>query len=166
MTSTLRKIWDNLELYFLLPSLMFSVGLIFLQVVMRRLGHSLTWSEELARYLYIWQTWIGISYAARNGTHLRITMVKDKLPALGQKILELFVTLVWVGFAVFVIFQGMTAVSTIASFGQRSSALQIPMQFCYMAIPVGMVLMSIRLIEHTIKGFLKKDKEEKGEVAS
>lgn len=157
MRSFLLKCWNHLEEIFLLPSLMFSVALIFLQVIMRLAGHSLSWSEELARYLYIWQTWVGVSYAARNGSHLRITMVKDRLPEKGQKILELFVTLVWIAFAIFICVQGIRLLETIMSYGQRSAALQIPMQVFYVSTPVGMILMVIRLIERTIKGFLKKD---------
>jgi TRAP-type C4-dicarboxylate transport system permease small subunit len=160
----LRKIWDHLEEIFLIPSLMFSTALIFIQVIMRYVfHHSLSWSEELVRYLYVWETWIGVSYAARNGTHLRITMVKDRLPAAGQKVLELFVTAVWIGFAVFVFIQSAAAVKTIMSFGQVSSALKIPMQFCYASIPVGMVLMIIRVIERTVKDlFLKPTSSEGG----
>ena len=113
--------------------------------------NSLSWSEEVVRYLYVWQTWLGVSYAARNGTHLRITMLNDRLSPKGQLILEPLVTVIWICFAVFVFIQGMSAVKTIAAFGQKSSALRIPMQFCYASIPTGMVLMSIRLIEATIK---------------
>lgn len=158
MKQTLYKIWDHLEEYVLVYSLMVSVALVFLQVVMRRVfNNSLSWSEELARYLYVWQTWLGVSYAARNGTHLRITMLKDRLPAKAQQILEILVVLVWMGFGIFVIYQGMGVVNTIASFGQKSSALKIPMQFCYMSIPVGMFLMCIRIVERTVKDqFLQK----------
>ena len=100
---TLVKIWDHLEDYILVPSLMLSTALIFYQVVMRFLFKDApSWSEEAVRYLYVWQTWLGVSYAARNGTHLRITMIKDRLSPKGQKILELFVTAIWIGFAVFV----------------------------------------------------------------
>ena len=53
--------------------------------------------------------------------------------------------------------QGVQAVQIILSFGQKSSALRVPMQFCYMSIPVGMILMSIRLIEKTIRELLHKD---------
>ena len=156
MKQTLYKIWDHLEEYVLVYSLMVSVALVFVQVVMRRVfNNSLSWSEELARYLYVWQTWLGVSYAARNGTHLRITMLKDRLPAKAQQILEILVVLVWIG--IFVIYQGMGVVNTIASFGQKSSALKIPMQFCYMSIPVGMFLMCIRIVERTVKDqFLQK----------
>jgi TRAP-type C4-dicarboxylate transport system permease small subunit len=167
MKSVLLKVWDHLEEIFLIPSLMFSVGLVFLQVIMRHVfQNSLTWSEELARYLYIWQTWIGISYAARNGSHLRITMVKERLPEKAQQVLEVFVTLVWIAFAIFIIMQGMAAVDTISRFGQRSSALQIPMQVFYYSIPVGMILMIIRLIERTIKRFLHKKSAQEGGLAS
>ena len=158
MKQTLYKIWDHLEEYVLVYSLMVSVALVFVQVVMRRVfNNSLSWSEELARYLYVWQTWLGVSYAARNGTHLRITMLKDRLPAKAQQILEILVVLVWMGFGIFVIYQGMGVVNTIASFGKKSSALKIPMQFCYMSIPVGMFLMCIRIVERTVKDqFLQK----------
>ena len=158
MKQTLYKIWDHLEEYVLVYSLMVSVALVFVQVVMRRVfNNSLYWSEELARYLYVWQTWLGVSYAARNGTHLRITMLKDRLPAKAQQILEILVVLVWMGFGIFVIYQGMGVVGTIAGFGQKSSALKIPMQFCYMSIPVGMFLMCIRIVERTVKDqFLQK----------
>lgn len=158
MKQTLYKIWDHLEEFVLVYSFMVSVALVFVQVVMRRVfNNSLSWSEELARYLYVWQTWLGVSYAARNGTHLRITMLKDRLPAKVQQVLEVFVTLVWLGFGIFVIYQGMGVVSTISSFGQKSSALKIPMQLCYLSVPVGMFLMCIRIIERTIKDqFLHK----------
>lgn len=160
MKQTIYKIWDHFEEFLLIYSLMVSVALVFLQVVMRRVfNNSLYWSEELARYLYVWQTWLGVSYAARNGTHLRITMLKDRLPAGMQKILELFVTLVWLGFGIFVIYQGMGVVGTIAGFGQKSSALKIPMQFCYASIPVGMFLMCIRIVERTIKDQFGRKKE-------
>lgn len=159
----LLKIWDHLEEIFLIPTLMLSVGLVFLQVIMRYVfQNSLSWSEELARYLYVWQTWIGVSYAARNGSHLRITMIKDRLSAKGQKMLELFVTVVWVGFAIFVIVQGMSAVITITTFGQKSSALMIPMQICYYSIPVGMGLMIIRLLQHAWKNLRSSTPEEGG----
>ena len=158
MKQTLYKIWDHLEEFILVYSLMVSVALVFVQVVMRRVfNNSLSWSEELARYLYVWQTWLGVSYAARNGTHLRITMLKDRLPAKVQQVLEVFVTLVWLGFGIFVIYQGMGVVNTISSFGQKSSALKIPMQLCYLSVPVGMFLMCIRIVERTIKDqFLHK----------
>lgn len=166
MRQKLLYVWNHLEELILVPSFMLSTALIFFQVIMRYVfRNSLTWSEELVRYVYIWQTWIGVSYAVQNGSHLRITMLKDRLPAKAQQILELFVTIVWVGFAIFIAYQGMSAMKTIATFGQRSSALNIPMQFCYLSIPAGMIMMSIRLIEKTIRGFIRKKNDSEGGAA-
>ena len=154
----LAYIWNHLEEIILVPSFMISTALVFIQVIMRYVFHnSLTWSEELVRYIYIWQTWIGVSYAVQTGSHLRITMIRDRLPAKGQQVLEILVRIIWVGFAIFIAYQGVQAVQIILSFGQKSSALRVPMQFCYMSIPVGMILMSIRLIEKTIRELLHKD---------
>lgn len=158
MKNKLAYVWNHLEELILVPSFMFSTALVFIQVIMRYVFHnSLTWSEELVRYIYIWQCWIGVAYAVQTGSHLRITLVRDRMGAKGQQILEIIVRIIWVGFALFICYQGIQAVNIIMSFGQKSSAMRIPMQFVYMAVPVGMILMSIRLIEKTIKELLHKD---------
>ncbi|MDR1730549.1 MAG: TRAP transporter small permease [Synergistaceae bacterium] len=155
----LKKIWDHLEEIFLLPSLVFSVGLIFVQIIMRYVfTSSLSWSEELARYLFIWQIWLGVSYAARNRSHLRILLLTQKLSPKARSGVELVVTAVWMGFALFVAARGFGLAAQVARFGQKSSALQIPMQYVHLAVPVGCTLMALRLAENTLKDFFSKQR--------
>ena len=150
----IRKIWDHLEEIFLLPSLVFSVVLVFSQEVMRYVfGNSLSWSEELARYLFVWQTWLGVSYSAKKRSHLRITFIKDRLSPSAQRKLEIVVTVVWIAFAVFVAVKGFSLAARVHGFGQRSSALRMPMAYAHLAAPVGCSLMIVRLIENTVKDF-------------
>lgn len=150
----IKYVWNHLEEIFLLPSFVFSVALIFIQVVMRYVfDNSLSWSEELARYLFVWQIWIGVSYAARNRSHLRITVLRDLLGPTGKKVLELLVTVIWIGFGVFIAIKGIELVMRVAKFNQLSSALQMPMMYVHLAVPVGCGLMVIRLIENTVKDF-------------
>lgn len=153
MKKKLLFLWDHFEEILLVPALAFSTVLIFIQVVMRAFNNSIPWSEELVRYLYVWETWIGVSYATKRGSQLRITMIRDRLSENAQKILEVFVTIVWLAFAAFVFYMGIRAIGAIAKFGQVSSALRIPMKYTYLAIPLGMAMMSIRLIEAFIKRF-------------
>lgn len=69
----------------LLPILVFQLGLIFVQVVLRY-GFSYSLSVgRIGRYLFVWLMWLGVSYAARNRTHLRVTMIRDKLPTQGRR---------------------------------------------------------------------------------
>ena len=157
----IKKIWEHLEEIFLLPSLMFTVVLIFIQVVMRyRFNNSLSWSEELARYIFIWQTWIGVSYATKNRTHLRITHFRDRLSEKGKKIIEILVYIIWIGFAFFAAYKGYLLAIQIAGFGQRSPALGLPMEYAYMAIPCGCTLMTIRLIENIVHDYIPKPGKE------
>lgn len=148
----LKKIWDHLEEIILLPLISFCVLLIFFQVIMRYvMQNSLSWSEELARYMFVWQLWLGSSYAAKNKTHLRITMIRDRLGDKAQKAVDLLVFVVWIAFAAVVTYKGFELAFTIGSYGQKSTALGLPMMYAYLAVPVGSGLMIIRLIENFVK---------------
>lgn len=151
----LKKIWDHLEEFILLPILIFLVGLIFTQVIMRYcFGNSITWSEELARYLFVWLMWLGVSYAARNRTHLRITMIRDKLPPKGAYWMEFAVIIIWLCFGIFVVIKGISIVQSVAGYGQVSAALQLPMQYAYLGVSLGAGLMDIRLIEILVHNYI------------
>jgi TRAP-type C4-dicarboxylate transport system permease small subunit len=55
------------------------------QVVLRYLFNApLTWSEELARYLFIWCAFLGWIVAFRRNTHLSISFVAERLPRVAQ----------------------------------------------------------------------------------
>jgi len=58
---------------------------VFLQVILRYVfNNPMTWSEELARYLFIWCAFLGWIVAARRRSHLAITVVGDRLAPRGQ----------------------------------------------------------------------------------
>ncbi|MCT4621965.1 MAG: TRAP transporter small permease [Marinisporobacter sp.] len=74
---TLDKIEDTV----LIVMFMTMVGIIFFQVIMRYVfNNSLTWSEELGKFLFVWLSWVGISIGHRRKEHIRITLLVDKLP--------------------------------------------------------------------------------------
>jgi len=158
---TLKKIWDHLEEYVLVWSLMFSVFLIFLQVVMRYVfRNSLSWSEELARYVFLWQIWLGASFAVKEHRHLRIEMIVEKLHGRNRQFFELFVLLVWFGFSVFLALKGSELSMLLFKRGQVSPAMRIPMGFAYASVPVGCTLMSIRLALEMWRLFVPSRREE------
>ena len=157
MITMVKKIWDNLEEYLLVYSLMFSLGLIFVQVVLRYcLGYSLSWSEELARYLFLWQTWIGASYAVKEHKHLRIDIIQNFIKGERQKIrFELFVLLIWLIFSITIVYQSGILIKLIYLRRQLSPALQLPMAVAYASVCVGCGLMAIRLVQE-IMDYIKK----------
>ncbi len=143
----MKGFFNKLEENILLLVLAFSVFLIFIQVIMRYVfGQSLSWSEELARYLFIWYTWTGTSLAVRYKKHIRIEILKDLIHARAKLYIELLVLILWGGFSVFLGIKGVQVIKVLARSGQTSAALEIPMTFVYAAIPFGCFLMFLRLL--------------------
>ena len=77
------------------------------QVVFRYfLGNPLTWSDELARYLFIWCAFLGWIVAARRRTHLGVDVVATRLPPRGAAALRLAGALAAIAFAAVLAFYG------------------------------------------------------------
>ncbi|MDL2263905.1 TRAP transporter small permease [Synergistaceae bacterium OttesenSCG-928-I11] len=144
----MKKIIQNLDEYVLMAMLSASTLLIFFQVIMRYIfKDSLSWSEELARYMYVWQTWIASSYAVKMGRHLRITSMVDKAKGRTRVWFELLVIALWFGFSVFLCFKAAELCHMIFEQEQTSPAMNIPMWLAYMAVPTGTALMAARLVQ-------------------
>ena len=151
MSDKLQYIKENLDECILMGLLSVATFLVFLQIVMRYVFMDpLSWSEEMARYIYIWQTWIATSYAVRKRRHLRITSAVDLIKGRSRTLLEIFVMVVWAAFTVFLCFKAATLCRMIYTGGQISPALSIPMWIPYAAIPVGSALMTVRLIQQIV----------------
>lgn len=123
-------------------------ALIGVQIFMRYvMQSSLSWSEELARYFFIWMTYLGIAYAVRKDAHIRVTMATDLLSERGRIAVRLLTHLIFAGFAFFVMVQGWTLVEKTFRFGQKSASLGIPMGIIYLAPLTGFALTGLRLLQ-------------------
>lgn len=147
----LRLLNDKLEEYLMVVLVIFMTGLIFLQVIMRYVfQHSLGWSEELARYVFLWSIWIGASYGAKTKTHVRLTILVSKFKPKVQQVINIVAYLIWVAFVIFLVVRGFQLVGIMYSSGQISTALHLPMWIAYASVPVGCSLMLFRLIQNGV----------------
>lgn len=157
----IRKILDHLEENILIASYLVVIPILTAQVISRYvLGHSLSWSEELARYIFIWQIWLGSSYCVQKNRHIRIDIFTHKLPRGAKNVFETFVAIVSIAFLIFLTFKGIKIIQMVSRMGQTSAALKLPMSYVYACIPVSCILMMIRYIEHIIKMFRSEEREE------
>ena len=77
------------------------------QVIFRYfLGAPLVWSDELARYLFVWASFLGWIIAARRHSHLTIDMLTMKLPPRGGAALRVFGELCGIAFAALLVWYG------------------------------------------------------------
>ena len=103
--SRIGNIYNNLEEYLLVVSLVINVLLVFLQVIMRTVfKNSLTWSEELSRYIFIWQIWLGASIALKYNEHIRVTLIYSFLKNKKvQAAIGLLADLIWFLFCAYMV---------------------------------------------------------------
>lgn len=108
------------------------------------LSSSTTWVEELTRYLMVWMTMLVASSAIRRAELIGATLVVDRLPPRLRRF-----TLV-IGHCLVLVFLGLVFYHGIQlvdrSFVLNAPALQVPMAWVYLAVPVGAVLMIIQTL--------------------
>jgi len=149
----LRWLDEYFEEAVLVSSLVVTVGLIFMQVIMRYVfKNSLSWSEELARYIFLYQIWLGASYATKKKAHLRIEIIKSKFSGRKGVYFETAVMIIWLAFTVFLTVESFNLTKMIFIRGQLSPAMRMPMGFAYASVPIGAGLMSLRLIQNIVSG--------------
>lgn len=105
----------------------------------------LEWSEEMARYAFIWLVFLGVAMAEKTGDHFRIEYFVHKMTPKTKLIVDIFLnTLIFV--TLYLLFveslgyyrQGKSGISTV---------LQIPLNYIYIALPVSVVLTFLNRIE-------------------
>ena len=148
----LRFLDDNLEKMICTVTLALMSAIIVAQVFFRNvLNNSLSWSEELARYLFIWTIYIGISYGVKMDKHVAVDAVYSYMPKGVKKYYAMIAYALFLLFAVAIVYYGVTVVGMQISSGQVSPAMGLPMQYVYVAPVVGMVLTVIRLVQKIIE---------------
>lgn len=148
MKITASKIFHNFEEYFLVWTLAFNVVIIFFQVVMRYcFANSLTWTEEVARYIFVWQAWIGASYGVKRSGHIRVEALAEKFKGKNRILFDIFIYIIWMLFMCFLAYTGTQLTLYIAETGQLSPANQIPMEYVDASVVVGSVLMIWHLLQ-------------------
>lgn len=113
-------------------------GVTVTNVVARNLtGESLAFAEELNQFLIVMVCFVGLSYAAGKGRHIRMTAISDLLPDGARRILMIFVTsttaallftLCWYAF------------HYALGVDRRSPVLDVPYSWVYMIAPIGLGL--------------------------
>lgn len=107
-------------------------------------------SEVLSRYLFIWLILLGSAYVFGLREHMAITFVKDKFAPKFRTCVEMFIELVTVTFAIFIMVMGGYS-SSVRQMMQLDSALQIPMGAIYAAIPICGALMIFYFVYNETK---------------
>jgi len=131
------------------------VSVIFSQVLARyAFSNSLSWSEEIGRYIFVWMTFLGAALAVRDRQHVSLDLVLKILPYSLQKLLIVISYISMLIFTAVVIYGGIQFVARGSS--QMSSALEIPMHYVYIVLPLGGALIFAYLIKNFYEDVLAR----------
>jgi len=121
-----------------------------LQVLSRYVLHRpLDWTEETARYVFVWLGMIGAGLAARDRAHFFVDLFLEHLPA---RLRRAVVILTGVVSSTFLLVVSWAALDlAISNRVQDSPVLNLPMSVPYLAIPVGFGLMAIFAVVETVR---------------
>lgn len=126
------------------------VLVIFMQIMSRTfIGSSFSWTEELARYLFIFLVVLGSGVALGTKSHIAVDLVYNRLGLRGRKILCIISFVLIVIMACILCVKGMELVSK--TMVQKSPAMQVPMGYIYAMFPTAAALMILNVISYTVR---------------
>lgn len=138
------------EAWALITMVAMMTAVVLLQVVCRyAFSQSLEWSEELARYLFVWISMIGAALSIKKRGHFGMDFFFQMFPHKIQRV-AIYLIYLCMGVVVLVILvQGIVLLQRTSA--QTSPAMQISMGLAYACLPVGAALMALHLLVIILK---------------
>ena len=154
MKKVLSWIDEYLEEVLLAAALAAMAVIMGVQVFCRYVhGASLSWSEELTRYIFIWAGFLSVSYCTKKCISIKIEQFVALFPRRGKAVFKVvnhtFELILFVYLLPFAWKYLMSAVEN----GQTSPAMGIPMYLVQAAPLVGFALSAIRVLQRWIAEF-------------
>lgn len=138
-----------LEMAILATAVLIMFVVICCQVLFRYVLHQPSpWTEELARYLFIWVSMIGAAYGVYTQAHFGFELLVKKMSPRMQHLGHYFI-LLSMGVLVYVLVVYGLRMVHVVSF-QMTPALQLPMRYVYYSLPVSGLLMAFHLFHHAL----------------
>lgn len=148
----LKWLDDHIEEFLLILLLVLMTLIMGIQVVMRYVfNNSLSWSEEITRYFFIWSAFLSISYCIREQISIKIEQFFDLMPKPVQKVIKVVAKVGMLLFFLFILKYSVEVYLKTYTSGQTSSAIGLPMHLVYLSAVVGFFLSTVRLVQSFVR---------------
>ena len=157
------KFYDNLIKWILVAIVASFIVIVFAQVICRYVfNNSLTWSEELARTLFVEMIFLAAPLAVLDKRHITVDILHQYMNKSSKRVLFIFLNAFSFLFFCFLAVSGFMLMRSNTL--QKTAALQIPMYLIYAIIPITSVMMAINCIRAGYDDYMHTyapEKEEK-----
>ncbi len=145
---------DNLEEFCMVVLLAAMTLIMGVQVFCRyALGMSLSWSEELTRYLFIWSGFLSVSYCSKKCLSIKIEQFVAMFPRTGRSVFKLVNHTFELVFFFYMLPFAFSYMMSAVESGQVSPACEIPMYYIQAAPFVSFLLVAFRILQRWVIEF-------------
>lgn len=134
--------------------------IMMIQIVLRAMGNSLPWAEELTRDCLIFSGFLSLGYTIQKNTILKVDIITGLFPQRIQKVLGVLLLLVTGLTFGYLFYESIGLVQVIKGTNQISSALRFPIYLLYVTTVIGFFFGTLRCIQgmiQMIRGFFRQD---------
>ena len=125
--------------------------LITAQIVARLIGQQIPSADEFAGYCLAASSFLGLAYSFRSGSHIRVTLLADRLGARSQRVLLLLVLLFSVVMIAIWAFNSLSLVWESYGFKEVSTGiLKYPLWIPQLSMGVGVSLFCLAVLEDLV----------------
>jgi TRAP-type C4-dicarboxylate transport system permease small subunit len=118
---------------------------------------ALTITDEMNMIFIIVVTFAGLSYAARNGRHIRMSAIYDAMPVKTRKILMICISTITAFFMFLLAYYSYYYIVEVYESGRVLPALGIPVFYIYLWVPIGFTVTGVQYSFTVIKNLREKD---------
>lgn len=146
--SKLKHIFKNLELYLLLSLYVYLILIINIEII-RRFGFSSStvWGNESAQFMYIYLTWIGVSWGVHKRVHIRIDILYSYVSQRTQGVLYILSGVGLLVFSIYVILLSIPSLLSTLEYGATTPGMRVNRAYFQIAIPIAFCLMIVRTLQ-------------------
>lgn len=128
------------------------------------LNNSLTGTDEVARYAFIWMSCLGAGVCTQKGAHAAVTLISEKIARkpVVKSVYNIVIHLMIIVFSCIMIYYGFALLDVVKR--QYSAMLGIRMDCMYLAIPIGGIAILMNAVYIIIEDIESLKSAEKKEV--
>ena len=131
--------------------------LLVANVFARTFFMAIYYADEVARFLIILVSFVGVSYAARKARHIRMGAFFDLMPPKPQKVMIIIISLISAVTMFTLAYYSYDYLDVMRMRGQMTSALRVPYWTFIIIVPIGFASAGIQYLRTIVKNLVETD---------
>lgn len=118
------------------------------------LNSSLTWSEEIMRYMLLWLVFTTLPIAVVSKKHISLDIILEKVSPEIKKWMEIIINLIGI---IIIVSLAIHSIELVALGKlQRASSINIQLNYIYIIVPISLIITAFHFIELLVKECVRK----------